>query len=314
MPARSSIALQFRSESYDFPSGYVDGGTVMTWIDKAAYACAASWSGTNVVASYVGHMDFAHPVPVETRAVVQARMVYTGNTSVHVQTRVVLRDLKDDDGASVVCTECLMVYVSVDEDGRSIPVRPWEPSTTKELERERLAQSRSVMRREVEEVLATEPYLGQSTAEQVVLRFIADTGDVYPGQKVNGGRVMHWIDQAADVCASRWSGRSVVAVFAGGVRFYTPVRVGDLIEFQARLVHTGRRSMHVSIRVGAGDRRSRSLDLVAHGLTVMVATDEHGRAVPVHQWSPVTEQDRALERRALELNELRGRSQHDWAS
>lgn len=337
MARRSSVALQFRAESYDHPDGTVDGGTVMTWIDKAAYAAAASWSGTNVVTSYVGNMHFAHPVPVETRVVVQARVVHTGTTSIHVQTRVILPDLPGGPAGSaeaaggvvaagvaagsgesstepVVCTECVMVYVSVDEQHRPQPVTPWEPATPAQMERERLAKIRSHMRREVEELIASAPRPEGSTAERIVLRFLATTKDVYPGETIQGGSVMLWIDEAADVCASRWCGESVVAVFAGGVRFYEPVRVGDLVELEARLVHTGPRSMHVSVQARAGDRRNPVPSLIAHGLAVMVATGEDGRAQQIRQWEPTTEADRVLERRAVELVGLRNRSAHEWAA
>ncbi|MFC7401674.1 acyl-CoA thioesterase [Citricoccus sp. GCM10030269] len=314
MPTHSSIALQFRAEAYDHPDGSVDAGTVMTWIDKTAYASAASWSGTNVVSSYVGNMHFAHPVPVETRVIVQSRVVLTGRTSVHVQTRVVLPEVKDENGKSTVSTECVMIYVAVDADGNSIPVRPWEPETPEEIERARLAELRGNIRREVEEaMIAAPPPVDELTSESVFLRFVAATREVYPGEKVQGGTVMRWIDEAANVCASRWSGLNVVAVFAGGVRFYQPVRVGDLVELEARLVHTSPRSMHVSVRARAGDRRDRELSLIAHGLTVMVSTGADGRAMPVRQWSAETEQDQALERRALELVGLRNKAAHEWA-
>lgn len=311
---RSTVALQFRAEAYDHPDGSVDAGTVMTWIDKTAYAAAASWSGGDVVGSYVGNMHFANPVPVETRVIVEARVVHTGRTSVHVQTRVVLPDTRDQHGKALVCTECVMVYVAVDSAGTPIPVRPWEPGTPEELERARLAKVRGTIRREVEEAMVAVPAPeGELTAETVVLRFIANTREVYPGEKVQAGAVMRWIDEAADVCASRWSGLPVVAVFAGGVRFYQPVRVGDLVEIEARLVHTSARSMHVSIRARAGDRREREPRLIAHGLTVMVSTGADGRAVPVKQWRAVTEQDQSLERRALELVGLRNKASHEWA-
>lgn len=311
---RSSVALQFRAEAYDHPDGSVDAGTVMTWIDKTAYAAAASWSGSDVVGSYVGNMHFANPVTVETRVVVEARVVHTGRTSVHVQTRVALPDIRDEDGKSVVCTECVMVYVAVDSAGSPISVRPWEPGTPEELERDRLATMRGTLRREVEEAMVSVPApVGELTAETVVLRFIANTREVYPGEKVQAGTVMRWIDEAANVCASRWSGLPVVAVFAGGVRFYQPVRVGDLMEIEARLVHTSPRSMHVSVRARAGDRREREPRLIAHGLTVMVSTGEDGRAVPIKQWKALTEEDRSLERRALELVTLRNKAAHEWA-
>lgn len=311
---RSSVSLYFRAESYDHPDGAVDAGTVMTWIDKTAYAAAASWSGSNVVASYVGNMHFRNPVPPETRVAVQARVVHTGRTSVHVQTRVVLPEERDENGKSVVCTECVMVYVAVDAEGIPVPVRPWEPGTPEEIERNRLARMRGTMRRDIEEAMVSAPApKGEMTAETVVLRFIATTREVYPGEKIQGGAVMRWIDEAANVCASRWSGLPVVAVFAGGVRFYQPVRVGDLMELEARLVHTSARSMHVSVRARAGDRREREPRLIAHGLTVMVSTGPDGKAVPVRQWQAVTEQDRELEHRALELVGLRNKAAHEWA-
>jgi acyl-CoA hydrolase len=310
---RSTVALQFRAEAYDHPDGSVDAGTVMTWIDKTAYAAAASWSGGDVVGSYVGNMHFANPVPVETRVIVEARVVHTGRTSVHVQTRVLLPDIRDENGKPVVCTECVMVYVAVDAAGTPVPVRPWEPSTQEDREHEQMAMARQTIRREIEDALVGAPFRGEMTAETVVLRFIASTREVYPGEKVQAGVMMRWIDEAANVCASRWSGLPVVAVFAGGVRFYQPVRVGDLVEIEARLVHTSPRSMHVSVRARAGDRREREPRLIAHGLTVMVSTGADGRAVPVKQWRAVTEQDQALERRALELVGLRNKAAHEWA-
>ncbi len=310
---RSTVALQFRAEAYDHPDGSVDAGTVMTWIDKTAYAAAASWSGGDVVGSYVGNMHFANPVPVETRVIVEARVVHTGRTSVHAQTRVLLPDIRDENGKAVVCTECVMVYVAVDAAGTPVPVRPWEPGTQEDREHEQMAMARQTIRREIEDALVGAPFRGEMTAETVVLRFIASTREVYPGEKVQGGVMMRWIDEAANVCASRWSGLPVVAVFAGGVRFYQPVRVGDLMEIEARLVHTSPRSMHVSVRARAGDRREREPKLIAHGLTVMVSTGADGRAVPVKQWRAVTEQDQALERRALELVGLRNKAAHEWA-
>lgn len=339
MARRSSIALQFRAEAYDHPDGTVDGGTVMTWIDKAAYAAAASWSGTNVVASYVGNMHFAHAVPVETRVVVQARVVHTGTSAVHIQARVILPDFpaaesapatamtpvitpemaaaaaaapEESAPAPLVCTECVMVYVSVDEQGRSQPVRSWEPVTPTQIERDRVARARSTMRREVEAVLAQDEYPEDTTAECVTLRFIAHPKDAAAGDTLHGGAMMRWIDEAADVCASRWCQRSVLAVFAGGVRFYTPVHAGDLVEVEAQLMHTGRHSMHISVRARAGDRRSRELELVAHGLSVMVATGPDGKALEVPAWTPVTDADRALEQRSMELVALRNRSAHEW--
>src|SRR5699024_3633406 len=93
MRSRSSITLHFRAEAYDHPSGYVDAGTVMSWLDKAGYAAAATWAGSNVVATYIGNMKFGHPVPVDTQITAQARLIYTEDTQVHVQGRLTLPEV-----------------------------------------------------------------------------------------------------------------------------------------------------------------------------------------------------------------------------
>ena len=41
-----ALALEFRADSFDHPTGLVDAGTVISWIEKAGYAVAASWAGT----------------------------------------------------------------------------------------------------------------------------------------------------------------------------------------------------------------------------------------------------------------------------
>ena len=42
--------------------GAVRGGRLLNWIDKAAYACAAAWSGGYCVTAYVGNVRFSRHV------------------------------------------------------------------------------------------------------------------------------------------------------------------------------------------------------------------------------------------------------------
>src|ERR1700712_544722 len=90
----------------------------------------------------------------------------------------------------------------------------------------------------------------------ITLRFLAEPSDVNFGGKVHGGAVMKWIDQAGYTCAVGWSGQYCVTVYAGGIRFYKPVLIGNVVEVKARLVHTGKTSMHVAVDVRASDPRS----------------------------------------------------------
>lgn len=315
MRARNSISLQFRAEAYDYPDGYVDAGTVMDWLDKTGYAAAATWARATVLTNYVGNMRFKHSVPVETTVLVQARLIYTGRHSVHVQTRLVLPESVDDSGEPIVSTECVMVYVAVDQSGQKQKVRQWEPSTEKAKKRQQIAQHRVKEHEASEKTLAAVefPDVAETTAEVLTLRFVANSADTYLGEMIQGGTVMRWLDEAADVCAARWSLKHVVAVFAGGVRFYNSVYAGDLVEVEARLVHTSARSMHVVVRAWSGSRRSQELNTVARGVSVMVSAGKEGRAQEVPQWVPSTEDERELEQACVDLVNMRNRLDYDWS-
>ena len=144
-----------------------------------------------------------------------------------------------------------------------------------------------------------------SRTPEVTLRFLAEPGDVNFGGKVHGGAVMKWIDQAGYACAVSWSGHYCVTVYVGGIRFLRPIMIGHLVEVSARIIHTGRTSMHVELAVSSGDPREGSLSETTHCTMVFVAVSSTGASVPVHRWVPVSEEDKRREQRALRQMKLR---------
>ena len=137
------------------------------------------------------------------------------------------------------------------------------------------------------------------------LRFLAGAGDMNIFGKVHGGAVMKWIDEAGYACAAGWCGQYCVTVYVGGIQFHKPVLVGDIVEVRARLVYTGRTSMHVLVDVSAGDPKSGQLAHTTNCIIVFVAIDEQGRPMGVPAWEPRTDEDLALHNYARRLMELR---------
>jgi len=144
-----------------------------------------------------------------------------------------------------------------------------------------------------------------SSRRELTLRFLAEPTDVNFGGKVHGGAVMKWIDQAGYACAVGWSRRYCVTVYVGGIRFIRPIFIGNVVEAQARVIHTGRSSMHIAVDVDAGDPRDDRLEKTTHCIIVFVALDDAGKPADVPSWLPSSEEDRALERYAVRLMELR---------
>ena len=118
---------------------------------------------------------------------------------------------------------------------------------------------------------------------------------------------MEWIDAAGTSCTMEWSGEQTVAVYAGGIRFYRPIAIGDLIEVDARLTRTGERSMSVTTHVRSGDPRGgrESLETAIHATFTYVATGIDGEPLQARTFVPETETDKALWDHAEVLKELR---------
>jgi acyl-CoA hydrolase len=124
----SAITLRFLAEpnTVNF-GGKVHGGTVMKWIDEAGYACATSWSKRYCVTVYVGGIRFHRPIMIGDLVEVEAKIAYTGSTSMNISVEVRSGDMKG--GHMETTTECLIVFVSVDSHGRPMSAPAWTPDT-----------------------------------------------------------------------------------------------------------------------------------------------------------------------------------------
>jgi len=125
----------------------------------------------------------------------------------------------------------------------------------------------------------------------ITLRFLAEPKDVNFGGKVHGGAVMHWIDQAAYTCAAGWSGRYCVTAYVGGIRFFQPIRIGEVVELKAKVIYTGNTSMHIAVDVHARDPKSTERRRATHCILVFVAVDENGKPAAVPRWEPQSDND-----------------------
>ncbi|MGF1727333.1 acyl-CoA thioesterase [Photobacterium nomapromontoriensis] len=140
---------------------------------------------------------------------------------------------------------------------------------------------------------------------EITLRFLAEPGDVNFGGKVHGGAVMKWIDLAAYACAAGWSGKYCITAYAGGIRFVQPIHVGNLVEVTARVIYTGKSSMHIALDVQASDPKIRVNQLTTHCIVIMVAVDEQGKPTDVPEWVPIQEEDIELRESAIRLMNMR---------
>lgn len=130
--------------------------------------------------------------------------------------------------------------------------------------------------------------------------------DANPLGSIMGGRVMHFIDVAAAIAATRHARRPAVTASVDRIDFHAPVRVGDLLVLKASVNYAGRTSMEVGVRVEVEDRRSGSRRHTSSAYLTFVALSDTGEPMPVPELLLETEADRrrhrdAERRRAVRL-------------
>jgi acyl-CoA hydrolase len=147
---KREISLRFLAEPGDVNfGGKVHGGMVMKWIDQAGYTCATGWSGLYCVTVYVGGIRFIRPIHIGNVVEVHAKVIYTGNTSMHLAVDVMAGDPRED--VYRKATHCVIVFVAMGEDGKPAKVCPWKPVSEDDKSLESYAQKLMSLRSSLEE-------------------------------------------------------------------------------------------------------------------------------------------------------------------
>ena len=118
------------------------------------------------------------------------------------------------------------------------------------------------------------------------LRFLAPPSEGGVDGSIRAGHVLEWIDRAGFACAAAWSGSYCVTAYVGNVHFTRRIRIGDLVEAEARIISTGRTSMQVLVTVHTADPTVGEYARATHCLLVFVAMDADRQPRAVPEWRP----------------------------
>jgi acyl-CoA hydrolase len=98
-----------------------------------------------------------------------------------------------------------------------------------------------------------------------------------------GGKLMHWIDIAGAMAASRHSNRTVATVALDSLDFRHPIHMGELIILRAKLTWAGRTSMEVTVKAYGENTKTGEVTQTNKAYLTFVALDDDGKptAVPL---------------------------------
>ena len=74
---------------------------------------------------------------------------------------------------------------------------------------------------------------------------------------IHGGYILMYVDQVAYACAARYSGKNIVTLSVDRVVFKKPIRVGELVTFNAMVNYVGSTSMEIGVKIVAENLKTR---------------------------------------------------------
>lgn len=107
-----------------------------------------------------------------------------------------------------------------------------------------------------------------------------------------GGRLMHWIDIAGAMAASRHSNKVVATAAMDSLDFRHPARMGEMVILRAKLTWVGHTSMEVTVKAYAENMRTGSVIMTNKAYLTFVALDDNGKPTPVPPLVPETEDEK----------------------
>ena len=122
---------------------------------------------------------------------------------------------------------------------------------------------------------------------------------------VFGGRVMALIDKAGAMVAIRHCRTTVVTASVDSIDFLSPLKLGDIMNFRARLTQVFSSSMEVRVDVFGEDPRTGVRELTTTAFVTMVCLGPEGRPVPAPDLLIETAGEKAEAAEAARRRDLR---------
>lgn len=124
------------------------GGQLMAWIDVVGAVAARRFTNANVTTVCVDHLTFLRAAYLNDTVVQEARVTWSGRTSVEVRVDTFVEQL---DGKRELVNRAYMVFVALDDNDRPVPVPKFTPETLEEQYEFSAALNRKEIRKQERE-------------------------------------------------------------------------------------------------------------------------------------------------------------------
>ena len=130
-------------------SGKVHGGTILKLLDEAAFSCASRYCKTYVVTASLDQVVFKKPITVGDLVTFKCHVNYVGRSSMEIGIRVEGEKIREKTQYHAI--SCYFTMVSVDENGKTLPVPRLQLDSDAEEKLFQAGKMRCAMRKEIQE-------------------------------------------------------------------------------------------------------------------------------------------------------------------
>ncbi|HYM94789.1 MAG TPA: acyl-CoA thioesterase [Chitinophagaceae bacterium] len=148
---------------------------------------------------------------------------------------------------------------------------------------------------------------GKKVSESVTLMTeIVLPNDTNTFGNLMGGRLMYWMDIAAAIAAHKHCNAPVVTASVDNISFENPIKLGNVVNIEAKVSRAFNTSMEVHLKVWGEDITQKYKYKSNEAYYTFVSIDPNGKPRTVPQLIPETEGEKktfdgALRRRQLRL-------------
>jgi len=306
------------------PLGILHGGYMLSWIIDATTITSMKVARSYTLLACMEDMVFISPVRIGDTVIITTWVEYVGRSSMELS--LIVETENPERRERVLTTYSSLTMVSVDESLRPKPLDVCiEPKSELErelyeraLERREARKARIERRREL--VGDTSPPRFLAGEYSITSYFIVNPEDSIGYNVLHAGRLLKVLDEITGITASRYAGNIVVTGSVNATDFYTPIKVGEVVEVKAGISYVGARSVEVLAKVLVRNPLTWNARHAASSYFTFVSIGADGRSVPIRVFKPVEPWQYELlkegfarrERRERLINMLRSKEFSMW--
>lgn len=236
--------------------GTLFGGTGLALMDRVAFIAATRFGRAPFVTASCERIDFRQPARIGHIVEFSARPVKAGRRSLTVEVEMAAETIVGRQRH--ICTRGTFHMVAVPE-------------------------GEDAAHYALPELLPKE---ARSTGGAVTMVEIVFPDQANSVGRMFGGEAIAYMTKAAFVAASRYSGKFVVLASSERIDFARAIKIGEIVEAEARVERAGRSSMSIETRLWSENLLTGERQITATGHFTMVAVDKDHRPVPVRDVVP----------------------------